>query len=46
MLKSLRAKLARLFLATAVAVMLIGNPSVMPAYAGDSGTGGSHNTGG
>lgn len=46
MLKSLRAKLARLLLATAVAVMLIGSPSVMPAYASGSGSGGSHNTGG
>jgi hypothetical protein len=46
MLKSLRAKLARLLLATAVAVMLIGSPSVMPAHTSGSGAGGSHNTGG
>jgi hypothetical protein len=46
MLKSLRAKIVRLLLATAVAIILIGSPSVIPAYAGDCGTGGSHNTGG
>lgn len=46
MLKSLRARFVRLLLATAVAVILIGSPSVMPAHAGGSGTGGSHNTGG
>jgi hypothetical protein len=46
MLKSFRTKIVRLLLATAVAVILIGSPSVMPAYAGGSGTGGSHNTGG
>lgn len=46
MLKSLRAKLVRLLLATAVAVILIGTPSVLPAYAGDCATSGSHNCGG
>jgi hypothetical protein len=46
MLKSLRARFIRLLLATAVAAILIGSPSAIPVYAGDCGTGGSHNTGG
>jgi hypothetical protein len=46
MLKSLHTKLVRLLLVAAAAVILLGSPSVTPAYAGDCGTGGSHNTGG
>lgn len=46
MLKSARRKIVRFLLVTAVAVILIGSPSVTPTYAGGSGTGGSHNTGG
>ncbi len=46
MLKSLRVKIVRLLLATAVAAVLIGTPVTPPAYAGDCGTSGSHNCGG
>jgi hypothetical protein len=46
MLKAVRRKIVRLLLATAVAIILIGPPSVTPAYAGSCGTSGSHNCGG
>jgi hypothetical protein len=35
MLKKVRQKVVRLFLATAIGLMLLGAPTVIPTYAGD-----------